>query len=198
MSITGSLFPSAAGKRVEEGGSNGSPKSSGRQSVRVADDGLAVVGGGGQGVSYYLLLCLQGLTGGSLAVLLSALLFLLLLLPVLRNCGAQPWFAGDRGAGGHAFAPVPAWSVMQCVLAGQGGAERARACKSAGAAGDPHAEAGGSCPTEAALEGLDGGDGTEAWVVSLVWTLVAINLICSAAAAMWALSDFAVCSGSPP
>ena len=195
MSVTRSLFPGVGGKRVEEGVVKGSPKTSGRHSINAADDSLAMVGGGSQGFSYYLLLCLQGLTGGSLAVLLSALLFLFAFLPLMRSCAAASWIPGGGGVGGHEGAAVSAWSVLQCVLGSQGAGEREGvegATKPTRVPGNIHACVGGACRREEEQYKQDGLDGM---VVSMVWTLVAMNLTCSAAAAVWALSDFLVCSG---
>ena len=196
MSITGSLFPGVRGNRVEGGVVKGSPKTSGRHSTNAADDSLAMVGGGSQGFSYYLLLCLQGLTGGSLAVLLSALLFLFVFLPLMRSCGAASWIPGGGGVGGHEGAAVSAWSVLQCALGSQGAGEREGvegATKPTRAPGNIPACAGAACRREEEQYKQDGLDGM---VVSMVWTLVAMNLTCSAAAAVWALSDFLVCSGT--
>ena len=196
MSITGSLFPGVGGKRVEGGVVKGSPKKSGRHSTNPADESLAMIGGGSQGFSYYLLLCLQGLTGGSLAVLLSALLFLFVFLPLMRSCGAASWIPGGGDVGEHEGAAVSAWSVVQCAMGGQGAGEREGvegATKPTRAPGNIPACAGAACRRE---EEQYKQDGLVRMVVSMVWTLVAMNLTCSAAAAVWALSDFLVCSGS--
>jgi hypothetical protein len=81
-------------------------------------------------------------------------------------------------------------------LGSQGAGEREGvegATKPTRAPGNIPACAGAACRREEEQYKQDGLDGM---VVSMVWTLVAMNLTCSAAAAVWALSDFLVCSGT--
>jgi hypothetical protein len=170
VSMGGSVFSGAGGEAGEWRDNDRVPGGPGFGDPAVLGDSDSDDVGAHGTLKSYLLLCLQGLSVGSLLLVVVAVSGLIFLHPMLLQCG---YF--QRDGGGGVAAPTNIRALLHCITS--------PACR---------ADAGEHCAAGAGRR-LQAQKGDAKGLSLLLWTLLSVHLACACAAALWALHDLGVC-----
>jgi len=170
MSIGGSVFSGAGGDAEDGGRSRGGVRSGMGGARDLTSNASHIdgedVGSGRGGLISYLLLCLQGMSVGSLLLLVVGVAYLIALHPLLVQCGYLSTDGSLNAAADGSFR-----SLIHCVTS-------------------PTCRAGERCRVRA----RDGPARVqERWLASLLWTLLSLHMGCAFVAGLWALRDLHAC-----